>query len=170
MRSWIHSVRNMVLRFILLHHINLHRTVSQRGWTEHLSNSAGQCWLLMISWNSSGSMLFCILLTSATIHSLNISWTQHHIRDGTMPNQMYLICENSELLSGSFCKDRRCYQNQNAKFTLAMMMVLRQSNIIMQKHARYLPLKTQGVRKNNIQRHILKICWTIFWIISHEIW
>jgi len=115
----------------------------------------------MTSQNSSGNMLFYMPLTSATIHIHNISPTPHHIRDGTTPNQTYLICKNLELPSGSSCRDRknnrRCYQNQNDEFMLAMMMVLEQSNTTMQKCARYLPHETSPTLPLPTTLHPLKL-------------
>src|SRR5271168_2371484 len=66
------------------------------------------------------------LLTYETAHTQNISPMRLHMKDGLIKNQTSHICENSELLSGSFYKDRKshgkCYRNQYAEFMLAMMM------------------------------------------------
>src|SRR5271156_208594 len=95
---------------------------------KHLWNLAVRCLLRIISQNVSGNMQCYTLLTYETAHTQNISRIRLHMKDGLIKNQMSHICKNSELLSGSFCKDRKsnekCYRNQYAEFMLAMMMAL----------------------------------------------
>jgi hypothetical protein len=67
------------------------------------------------------------------------------MRSGLKRNQMYLTSENSEHQYGFYFRDKKFLERWNPnldnKYSSATMMDQNPSNIIMWKHARFLPLE-----------------------------